>query len=222
MGWAAIGGTLSAIGAPSGVALAIWGASSHLWSDDYFLAGFAAACLLTAIGLYVLVAEFIGDLPLPLTRHEREARRRSQAQDGTTRTASNERPVPLSDTDRRRIARETEGRLAQEIHDPTLRALDKRNKEEDADRQRELIERGEHLKRRVSTERTMIERTGRQMAQEHMLQQWTDAARSWAADAGLATEPPPIGFFATGQPAAQRKELEDWIGECLDALTADA
>jgi hypothetical protein len=88
--------------------------------------------------------------------------------------------------------------------------------------QRELIGRGEDLKRRVSMERIMIERTGRQTAQEHMLGEWTDAARSWGADAGLATEPPPIGFSPTGQPAAQRKALEDWIGKCLDTLGADS
>jgi hypothetical protein len=127
----------------------------------------------------------------------------------------------LSDADRRRIVRGMEGRLARGIHDPTLLALDKRNKEKDAERQRELIGRGEDLKRRVGMERTMIERTGRQTAQEHMLKEWTDAARDWGAAAGLATEPPPIGFSLTGQPAAQRKALEKWIGECLDALRQD-
>lgn len=71
-------------------------------------------------------------------------------------------------------------------------------------------------------ERTMIEHNGRQIAQEHMLKEWTDAARSWGADAGFATEPPPIGFSPMGPPAAQRKALEDWIGERVDALKADA
>ena len=70
-------------------------------------------------------------------------------------------------------------------------------------------------------ERTMIEHYGRQTGQEHMLGEWTDAARRWGADAGFVTEPPPSGFFTTGQPAAQRKELEDWIGKCLDVLKAE-
>jgi len=78
MGWAAIGSALVAIGAPVGAGLALWGATSHLWGDDYFLAGFAASCGLTALGIYVLLAEFIGGIgplrfPLPPTRHEREA-----------------------------------------------------------------------------------------------------------------------------------------------------
>ncbi len=78
MAWAAIGGAAVAIGAPLGVGLGVWGATSHLWSHDAFLAGFAAACALTALGVYVLTAEFIGGIgpikfPLPLTRREREA-----------------------------------------------------------------------------------------------------------------------------------------------------
>jgi len=71
MGWAAIGGALVTIGGTVGAGLAFWGATSHLWGDDYFLAGFVVACLLTALGVYVLVAEFIGGLPLPPTRYER-------------------------------------------------------------------------------------------------------------------------------------------------------
>jgi hypothetical protein len=85
MGWAAIGGVLAGIGAPVGAALAVWGASSHLWGDDYFLAGFSLACLLTTVGVYVLVAEFIGEigplkLRLPRTRYEREAERETPLQ----------------------------------------------------------------------------------------------------------------------------------------------
>jgi hypothetical protein len=76
--WAAIAAALVAIGAAGGGTLATVGASSHLWSDDDFLAGFAFACLLVALGVYALVGEFIGGLPLPATRHEREGRRRSQ------------------------------------------------------------------------------------------------------------------------------------------------
>jgi hypothetical protein len=79
MGWAAIGGALVVIGAAVGVPLAIWGATSHLWSDGYFLAGFVGGCVLACLGLYVLVAEFIADLPLPATRHERRARRLAQS-----------------------------------------------------------------------------------------------------------------------------------------------
>jgi hypothetical protein len=86
---------------------------------------------------------------------------------------------------------------------------------------RQLIERGEDLKGKVCMERIMIEHNGRQIAQEHMLKEWTDAARRWGTDAGFATEPPPIGFFPTGPPAAQRKVLEDWIGGCVDALKAE-
>jgi hypothetical protein len=73
--WAAIGAALVAIGVAGGGTLATIGASSHLWGDDRFLAGFAFACLLVALGVYALVGEFIGGLPLPATRHERERRR---------------------------------------------------------------------------------------------------------------------------------------------------
>ena len=77
-GWAAIGGALVAIGAPTGLGLGLYGASSHLWGHEVFLAGFILACVLTTIGVYVLIAEFIGGIgplrfPLPPTRLEREA-----------------------------------------------------------------------------------------------------------------------------------------------------
>lgn len=80
MAWAAIGATLAAIGAPTGAGLAVWGATSHLWGDGFFLAGFGVACLLTVLGVYVLIAEFLGGIgplrfPLPPTRHERETKR---------------------------------------------------------------------------------------------------------------------------------------------------
>jgi len=76
MAWATFGTVLTAIGAPVGTALAIWGASSHLWDDGYFLAGFAVSCLLTVLGVYALIGEFFGGIgvvrfPLPPTRHER-------------------------------------------------------------------------------------------------------------------------------------------------------
>jgi hypothetical protein len=79
MAWASIGGAAVVIGATAGVGLAVWGATSHLWSDDLFVAGFVVACAMTALGLYVLIAEFIGGIgplrfPLPPTRHEREAK----------------------------------------------------------------------------------------------------------------------------------------------------
>jgi hypothetical protein len=76
MAWTAICGALVAIGVPVGAGLAIWAATAHLWSDRFFLAGFIGACLLTALGIYVLLAEFFGGIgpirfPLPPTRHER-------------------------------------------------------------------------------------------------------------------------------------------------------
>lgn len=74
--WATIGPALVGTGGVGAGTLATVGASSHLWGDDSFLAGFALACLLVALGLYVLVGEFIGGLPLPATRREREERRR--------------------------------------------------------------------------------------------------------------------------------------------------
>lgn len=80
MGWAAIGGALVVIGASVGAALATWGAGSHLWGDDAFLAGFAAAAALTGLGVYALVGEFIGGLPLPPTRYERSRAAPRQAE----------------------------------------------------------------------------------------------------------------------------------------------
>ena|ERR1700680_3624207 len=70
LGWASIGGALVGVGALAGVSFGLWGAGEHLWGDDYFLAGFAASLLITMLGLYVLLAEFIGGigpirLPLP-------------------------------------------------------------------------------------------------------------------------------------------------------------
>jgi len=80
MGWAAIGGALMGVGALAGISLGVWAAGSHLWSDVYFLAGFVAALVLTLLGFYVLIAEFIGgagpvSFPLPPTRLERAQRR---------------------------------------------------------------------------------------------------------------------------------------------------
>lgn len=74
--WAVIGGALVTIGGVGIGTLASVGASSHLWGDDVFLGGFAGACLLVTLGVYVLVGAFIVDLPLPPTRSEREDRRR--------------------------------------------------------------------------------------------------------------------------------------------------
>ncbi|HEY2767239.1 MAG TPA: hypothetical protein VGI76_03225 [Solirubrobacteraceae bacterium] len=90
MGWAAIGGALMGVGALAGISLGVWGAGAHLWSDDYFLAGFAAALLLTLLGFYVLIAEFIGGVgpikfPLPPTRFER-AQQRAQRRKPVERT----------------------------------------------------------------------------------------------------------------------------------------
>lgn len=135
MGWAAIGGASVSIGAAIGAALGIWGASSHLWGDDYFLAGFALACLLMTIGVYVLIAEFFGGVgplrfPLPPTRHERDEADRgveaalASADDDRARI-TREIAEPLSPPERRRIAGETESRLASSIHDDTLRMFDR-------------------------------------------------------------------------------------------------
>jgi hypothetical protein len=74
--WAALGAALVGLGTVGAGTLATVGASAHLWGHDIFLTGFAFACLLLALGGYVLVAEFLGGLPLPLTRRERDARRR--------------------------------------------------------------------------------------------------------------------------------------------------
>ena len=126
-----------AIGATAGVGLAVWSATSHLWSDYYFLAGFALACALTVLGLYVLIAEFFGGIgpfrfPLPPTRHEREARKPDEQIPKPQLTRSGE--PPLSSADRARIARETEQRIAREIHDPELRHLDGLNKAQSVSR----------------------------------------------------------------------------------------
>ena len=76
--WAALGAALVGLGAVGAGTLATVGASAHLWADATFLAGFALACLLVALGVYALVGEFIGGLPLPPTRRERERRRQAQ------------------------------------------------------------------------------------------------------------------------------------------------
>ncbi len=109
--WAVLGAALVAIGGAGAGTLATVGASSHLWGDNAFLAGFAFACLLVILGMYVLVGEFIADLPLPLTRREREeSRRRAQRRPIRVvmpkgriplRTA---RPIEVSEQEMRRIA----------------------------------------------------------------------------------------------------------------------
>jgi hypothetical protein len=96
MGWAAIGGALMGVGALAGISLGVWGAGSHLWSDDYFWAGFLAALILAPLGFYVLIAEFIGNigpitLRLPATRYEREAKR--VASEGGLRIVTPPRPA---------------------------------------------------------------------------------------------------------------------------------
>lgn len=68
--WGTLGSALLLLGGGVGGALGAVGASSHLWSDDAFLAGFALSCLIGAVGVYVLVAAFFGGigpirLPLP-------------------------------------------------------------------------------------------------------------------------------------------------------------
>ncbi len=117
MAWAAIGGALVVIGGGGGGTLAAIGASSHLWGDHLFLAGFAFACLLTALGVYVLVAEFIGGMgplrfPLPATRQEREV------------TAS-ETSWPVR---RNQILQGVDKIMADSRRDLTLRSLDESNR----------------------------------------------------------------------------------------------
>ena len=73
--WAALGAALVGLGAVGAGTLATIGSGAHLWGDDVFLAGFAFACLLVALGVYALVGEFIGGLPLPPTRRERHDQR---------------------------------------------------------------------------------------------------------------------------------------------------
>jgi hypothetical protein len=110
-GWAAIGTALVAIGGVGAGTLATVGAGSHLWDEDTFLAGFAFACLLVVLGVYVLVGEFIGGLPMPPTRREREERRR-RAQRRPVRVLVPKGRIPLhtappievSDEELRRIA----------------------------------------------------------------------------------------------------------------------
>jgi hypothetical protein len=109
--WATIGPALVGIGAVGAGTLATVGAGLHLWGDAGLLAGFALACLLVALGVYVLVGEFIGGLPLPATRHEREERRRRAQQRPVRvivpkgriplRTA---RPIEVSEEEAQRIA----------------------------------------------------------------------------------------------------------------------
>jgi hypothetical protein len=103
MGWAAIGGSLSAIGGGAAGVLAAIGAGSHLWGDVPFLVGFAAACALTLLGVYVLVAEFIGGIGpvrfrLPLTRREREAQRRTSREKPLRVLPKSQRRVPVDST----------------------------------------------------------------------------------------------------------------------------
>jgi hypothetical protein len=76
--WSSIGGGLLSIGVVTGGVLATVAASAHLWGHLALLAGFVVACLLAALGVYVLIAEFISDLPLPPTRHERGRNPHSQ------------------------------------------------------------------------------------------------------------------------------------------------
>lgn len=119
MAWATVGTVLTAISAPVGTALAIWGAASHLWGDSYFLAGFAASCALTALGLYALIGEFFGGIgplpfPLPPTRHERAARNEPAAE---LRLLVPRGPIP-------RVSPRSHGRTPeiQRIHDQLAQA----------------------------------------------------------------------------------------------------
>ena len=109
--WATLGAALVGIGGVGAGTLATVGAGSHLWGHADFLAGFAFACLLVVLGVYVLVGEFIAELPLPPTRHEREERRQQEQRRPARvivpkgriplRTA---RPIEVSEQELRRIA----------------------------------------------------------------------------------------------------------------------
>ena len=82
MAWSAIGAALLAVGVAAGGVLATLAASSHLWGRCPFLLGFFTACLLAALGVYVLIAEFFGFLPLPPTRYERTSQAKTPATEG--------------------------------------------------------------------------------------------------------------------------------------------
>lgn len=93
--WAAIGAALLLVGTAGAGTLVTVGAGSHLWGHEAFLAGFALACLLVALGAYALFAEFIGGLPLPPTRRERAERRgQAQAEPLAPTRASHQAPRP--------------------------------------------------------------------------------------------------------------------------------
>ncbi len=106
-----LGAALVAIGGVSAGTLASVGAGSHLWGDDVFLAGFAFACLLVALGVYVLVGEFIANLPLPPTRHEREERRQ-RAQRLPVRVIMPKGRVPLHTARRIEVSEQELRRIA--------------------------------------------------------------------------------------------------------------
>ncbi|HEV7529034.1 MAG TPA: hypothetical protein VGO29_09070 [Solirubrobacteraceae bacterium] len=195
--------------------------------------GLASAALVAVIGLTILIDSRSDErsagsespasrIMNPLIRNLQQQNKGAQAE--RQRAAL----PPLTDRERTEKAQRISGRAVDRASDNLLRALDKDDDEEpeqpagvlpDGDsRHVELIERGEDLRAKVGMERTMIEAQGPATAGKHMLKEWTSAARTWGAEAGLVTEPPPIGFFPTGPPAAQRKQLEGWLKEGVGIL----
>jgi hypothetical protein len=123
-----------------------------LWGDDYFLAGFTVACVLAALGVYVLVAEFIGGIgplkfPLPPTRHEREPKMQASRPARVyvpkgripLRTAP---PTQVSEEEARRIAASSDPRFAGYRAFPAQ----KRNVQQETKRLVALYREGEQLR----------------------------------------------------------------------------
>jgi hypothetical protein len=86
---------------------------------------------------------------------------------------------------------------------------------------RDLVARGDELLRKVQMERREIERYGARPTADHMVHQFTDAARRWGADAGFPDEPPPLGGIQMA-PAARLRRLEAWLEPHLTAMARRA
>ena len=111
--------TVGGLAAAAGISLSI---SDHSHKELTYIVwyGIAAFGFVVSFALTIVI--------------DRRLMREAPAADATHRQAgsagSGSPPVqpPLTQADRRRILRETEGRLAREIHDPTLRALEASNR----------------------------------------------------------------------------------------------
>jgi hypothetical protein len=73
--WLQMGAALASVGATVATGLGALGAAQHLWQHPLFLAGFVAACLAGAGGLY-LILSFVLPLPLPTRLYGPEGSRR--------------------------------------------------------------------------------------------------------------------------------------------------